>query len=252
VSVGWSDRVWKHTKASGSRLLVLLAIADNADEATGIAWPSVGYLSRKTRITERAVQRSIQWLHHAAELSIQPRSGSSNRYRLEVGRGDASDRGVKLTGVTLESPGGDAGDGGGVTLVTPRTVSRTVKEPSKKKETRRTRLPDVFPLTEELRNYAVGKGCKNPERTFEAFTTHYRGNGKTQLDWVATFRTWVLGAHGGPDWKACGCQPRAFPGQPAPGSGQAALDAKRAATDLRVAEDQKRYAENLRRLEAAR
>lgn len=243
MSVGWSDRVWKHATVGGSRLLVLLALADNADEATGLAWPSLAYLAKKTRKDERWVQRCIRDLERAGELHTERRDGRSSHYYLTVG-GVAHAPGVtKQGGVVISPPRGGHMTGGGVVISPPRTVSRTVKEPSKKKETpRRAQLPDVFPLTEELRNYAVGKGCKNPERTFEAFVTYHRGRGSVQLDWVAAFRAWVLGAHGGPDWKACGCQPRAFPGQPAPGAGQAALDEKRRRSDLRDQEDQARRA----------
>jgi hypothetical protein len=87
------------------------------------------------------------------------------------------------------------------------------KAREEKETPRRTRLPEIFPLTDALRTYCEAKGCRAPARTHEAFVTYYRGSGKAQLDWPATFRAWVLGAHGGPAWKACGCTPPPRAGQ---------------------------------------
>jgi hypothetical protein len=216
MSLAWSERAWKHSRAKGSCLLVLLAVADNADEATGMAWPSIPYLARKVRLVERAVQYNLRRLVTLGELAIEEREGHSSRYRLTLPRGEAPFRGAKDAGVNVGAPGGASpctgGDEptctGGVNVGAPRTVSEpsvgTVKEP-KSARARATPLPADWKLTEERRHYAVGKGCRNPPRLCESFTAHYRGNGKTQADWDATWRQWVLGAHGGPEWKACGC-----------------------------------------------
>lgn len=240
----------------------LVALADHADDDGGNVYPGQQLLARKVGVSVRAVRDQLHELETRGYLLPERRrtAHGTRPYRLNVALlPDGADR--KPTADRQKLPTGSPAPVSNESTGSPASVDRkptadkpsvTVSKKQPRETPRRTRLPDLFPLTEELRRYCVAKGCRSPERTHEAFVTFYRGSGKPQLDWIATFHTWVLGAHGGPDWKACGCQPRAFPGQPAPGSGQAALDAKRAASDLRVAEDQKRYAENLRRLEAAR
>lgn len=53
------SQVWKLRDLPHSAKLVLLKIGDNANEVTGIAWPSVGYLAEHCCMSERTVQRAI-------------------------------------------------------------------------------------------------------------------------------------------------------------------------------------------------
>lgn len=69
MSVRASNAVWQHTEAAHSALVVMLAIADNADDH-GIAWPSVKTIARKGRLTERAIQLAIRSLVAAGELLV--------------------------------------------------------------------------------------------------------------------------------------------------------------------------------------
>ena len=59
MSVEVMTDVWKYSKASGSDLLVLVAIADMADDETRECWPSIGYLARKCRIKDEHHVRTI-------------------------------------------------------------------------------------------------------------------------------------------------------------------------------------------------
>jgi hypothetical protein len=58
VSIRAINRAWENSAAQGSDLLVLLALADFADER-GKAWPSNATLARKARVCERQVRMSI-------------------------------------------------------------------------------------------------------------------------------------------------------------------------------------------------
>ena len=58
MSIKWSGMVWHNSQQTGSGLLVLLAIADHAND-DGICWPSVARLARMARVSERQCQRLI-------------------------------------------------------------------------------------------------------------------------------------------------------------------------------------------------
>ena len=74
--------VWDHSMSEGTDRLVLLALADSADD-NGSCWPSVLTLARKTRVSERTVRRSIRTLEALGELHTVLGSGTtSNRYRI--------------------------------------------------------------------------------------------------------------------------------------------------------------------------
>lgn len=72
MSVKILNDVWQHSTHKGSALLLLLAIADHADD-NGIAYPSVPHLARKTRMTERNVQHALRRLVRSGDLTISPR-----------------------------------------------------------------------------------------------------------------------------------------------------------------------------------
>ena len=63
-------------------------------------------------------------------------------------------------------------------------------------ERKRSRtIPDDFVLTEEMRQWCIdGKVVSDPEQEFAKFCDYWRGNGKTKLDWVATWRNWMRNA----------------------------------------------------------
>jgi len=158
MSVRAISMVWERSAQAGSRLLLMLAIADYAKDNGGGAYPSIGTLARKARMSERNCQRMIGHLLDAGELTIAYKAGphGANIYAIQLpdpgasetlfaGNSDADPRDISVTGdagatrhgrhpgtgVTPApaSGGGDAGVVGGVTPASPNT-SRTVKEPS--------------------------------------------------------------------------------------------------------------------------
>jgi len=74
--------VWEHSPVGGSERLVLLAIADCADDEGRNAWPSVATLARKCRVDARTVQRIIRRLAAGGHLAMTGCAGGrgSNRY----------------------------------------------------------------------------------------------------------------------------------------------------------------------------
>ena len=87
MSVKVMTAVWDHSRAKGSALLLLLAIADNANDY-GLAWPGIETLAQRTRIGKRATIKQLEKLEKTGELMIYRRSGQHNHYILNVNATD--------------------------------------------------------------------------------------------------------------------------------------------------------------------
>jgi hypothetical protein len=114
LSVRVLNLVWTRSTHKGSELLLLLAIADNADDE-GFAFPGIPLLAAKTRLTPRAVQYAMRKILACdnPELVVveRGRKGKSNRYRLMTktlrAKADALDEtdgriGRKMTSLTTK------------------------------------------------------------------------------------------------------------------------------------------------------
>jgi hypothetical protein len=86
MSVYVSSAVWKHSKAKGGALLVLLAIADVASH-DGAGYIAVSSLARQTRLTVRQVYNVLLSLESMEEIEAYTRGGKDNMnlYWVKVG-----------------------------------------------------------------------------------------------------------------------------------------------------------------------
>lgn len=86
MSIEIMTRVWKQSKQGGSQLLLLLAIADNANDG-GFAWPGQEYLAKKIRMSTKSIPRLTKKLQEAGELFIHGRAdqGKVTQYIVVVG-----------------------------------------------------------------------------------------------------------------------------------------------------------------------
>lgn len=122
MSVKQMTKVWEWSKADGACLLVMLALADHADD-DGFCYPGVERIARKCRISGRSVQRHLKEMSEKGELRIESgrgvtvQGGATNRYRIIVSNGEqtqATQRGDRLTpGVNSDeavTPGAESGD----------------------------------------------------------------------------------------------------------------------------------------------
>lgn len=92
--------VWECSGASGSDLLVLLALADFCDDA-GEAFPRIDTLCAKTRLSRRAVQRSVAALVELGEVVVVESGvgrGNRPRYALPHAAGYPQDTPEKVSG----------------------------------------------------------------------------------------------------------------------------------------------------------
>jgi hypothetical protein len=69
MSIKAMNAVFEHSEARLGSRLVLLAIADNADDF-GVAWPGVKRLALKAKMSERAVQYALEDLRQLGELIV--------------------------------------------------------------------------------------------------------------------------------------------------------------------------------------
>jgi DNA-binding MarR family transcriptional regulator len=79
MSVRIMADVWARSTQSGGKLLVLLALADNADDERRHAWPSVETLAKKARLSPRQVKRVLTELVAAGELEVVREGGGRGK-----------------------------------------------------------------------------------------------------------------------------------------------------------------------------
>lgn len=89
MSIAALATVWDHSNASGSRLLVMLALADSASEE-GYCWPSIEHAMRKARLQKKAFLRAIDDLVATGEIEVwkyrsKGKGPERNAYQITVG-----------------------------------------------------------------------------------------------------------------------------------------------------------------------
>jgi Helix-turn-helix domain len=91
------NRVWEHAEYKESTLLILLALADFADD-NGICWPEVPTLAAKARVSDRRAIDIIQALEKDGAIVYQRGGGRGKRslYGVLVGLTDEQQERVKL------------------------------------------------------------------------------------------------------------------------------------------------------------
>lgn len=107
--------VWEHSRAKGSGLLVLLAIADFANDS-GVAWPSIDTIAKKARTGVRRTQDLVKELESLGELQVsyQKARFGCNLYtvqKLHLPRKDSTPQSLQ-EGCNVESP--DCTPGGAI------------------------------------------------------------------------------------------------------------------------------------------
>jgi hypothetical protein len=123
MSIRVMSQVWEESEHSGGKLLVLLALADAANDE-GICWPSIATLALKSRMSERNVQRLLRELELSGEIKtytggfLEGKRRANTYHVLPQGRQN----------VTPDESGAE-GDNLGTERVTP-TSPQPSKEPS--------------------------------------------------------------------------------------------------------------------------
>ena len=192
MSVHISSAVWSHSNSSGSTLLVLISMADQANDE-GWCWPSVGNIAKRCRLAERSIQYHLRELEEMGEIESQARPGRSTVYRVLVTNGGEA----RFTGANTAPPqhiaqGGATNGTPVVQPVAPRNVSessRTINGP------RKTTLPANWQPNEEHRQRAEELGL-DLDTQVELFRAHAESTDRRMNRWGAAFTTWLIKAEG--------------------------------------------------------
>lgn len=88
MSIKVMTAVWEHAPFKGGKLLILLALADFANER-GICWPSIPTLAKKARLTGRQAFAIIAELERKKAITIDHGTGphGCNTYRVNFLQG---------------------------------------------------------------------------------------------------------------------------------------------------------------------
>jgi hypothetical protein len=85
MSIKFSRLVLDRSQSKGTDLLVLLVLADYANES-GISWPSVSTLAKTCRMTPRNLNLRLANLREIGEVEVAQNAGQagSNLYRIAI------------------------------------------------------------------------------------------------------------------------------------------------------------------------
>ena len=216
MSVRTMARVWANSKWGDTRLLMMLAIADFADD-DGNAYPAVGTLAEKCRMTSRNANHLLATLRESGELEIRLNEGpkGTNRYRIVLPGFEGAKRSAPAKSPKPPKPTSPPTPEAGFTpeaSFTLKPVARTPEagsskppkptsdepsvnhhEPPERVRATRARvaskvpLPPNFEISESVQRWADKKGFGNLPEHVEAFKLKAAAKGYVYSDWDAGF-----------------------------------------------------------------
>lgn len=218
MSVRTMAKVWEHSQHGGTDLLMLLAIADFADDQ-GNAYPSVPTLAEKCRMKPRNAQVILGSLRKSGELQVKPNEGprGTNLYRITlVSQGVHSNAPLQSTAPLHSSAQRGAKEcAEGVHSNAPEPSLNHQEPPVRAKRSRRSGVEQTFDAWRaELRTkgtnlhdafeegglhaYMDKVGLTGDFRfvAWEWFKHKHKGNPKTQKSWPQTFLNYVRNNYG--------------------------------------------------------
>lgn len=196
MSIKVMSAVWECDALDASERLVMLSLADHADDA-GRCYPSVARLCRRTSMSDRGVQKVIARLVARGFIAIRPNAGQggANLYTVTATpepRSPPNDVHPRTTFAPPPNP----------VRITPEPgspkPSGTIKEPSIEAAPRRRRKPEVpipegwVPNEKNLED-ARKRNLTDAEIRHEAsqFRDKHLAKGSLFRDWDAAWRTWL-------------------------------------------------------------
>ena len=183
---------------------VLLCLCDNAND-DGVCWPSIGRIAWKLECSEDTVQRAIKNLKALGVVTVIPREGHSNVYRVDLSVLPEKDP-YQPSGQTppqnATPPQNDPHRGmqnAGDTPPQNATQNRQENlqpEPSivvATKTKRASRIEEPFGIDDATMNWAFSEGFtfQDVAREKDKFVDYHAAKGSTFVDWQRAFKNWL-------------------------------------------------------------
>lgn len=210
MSIRVMSQVWANSRHKGSALIMLLAIADFADD-DGYAYPAVETLASKSRMSERNTRYVLETLTRSGELLVEHGTGPKgcNRYRVQISPNmELFAEGAKIAPPEAErSEGRQSSVKRGATAIAPEPL-RTTREPSVGARPR----PGVnYEPSESVKAWSRHQGFEAYLDLHVAYFRNYCANQrrKPYTDIDAAFRNCVLGDFGNVRFQAKQAERRA-------------------------------------------
>lgn len=205
--------VFDHSQAVGNDRVVLLVLADVANEDHGHrAWYSISTVARKAHISERTAQRSLKALCELGELveespTMEDIAAFRPDRRPRVYRMTFAARGDNLTPGESDERGDNPGATGcqnasdGVTDRAPRgdTVVTQYQKNARRTQVRAKRLPSEAPLTPEcFAEFVADSGWPESfiEHEWRKFCVWAEAKDERYADTEAGFALWLSRSKG--------------------------------------------------------
>lgn len=224
MSVRVMARIWEHSRASGTTLLMGLGIGDFSDD-NGYCYPSIGTLAEKCRVSPRQAIRLIEELEASGELEVKKgcgpavRGGRLNLFRIRLENLNAGkavspvsplSEVASAQDVTSMEESGVTGDMKGVSSMSPKPSVNHQKPSVRAKrssaeqsfeawyETTMATNPDLFAKDDPLFKYLerVGLSYEFFQVAWYWFKQKYLESEKRQKDWPKTLLNSVRNNYG--------------------------------------------------------
>lgn len=193
---------------------VLFVLVLRTNNETGECWPSLTTIAQDAGVSRSTAQAALADLISRGLLAKEQRQhAESNVYRLQVYREPVyreSVQGVPRAGIEVyrergagvpaagpdllsDLPNGTAHSALALASVEPVAgLGESKKKPESKKRKHGTSVPASDAPVEEIKDWCAKWEIPHPDSDPEVskFVDHFRANGKTMLDWTATWRNW--------------------------------------------------------------
>jgi hypothetical protein len=183
VSIKLMSLVWDLDLAAGEKL-VLLALADQANDEGVQCWPSVATIGKRSGQGERTVRRILRQLEDAGHITSLPRSGTSSQYHVHPGQIGTPAK-LAPRPKTTDTPAKLAPK-------TPRTIKTKNTQDAREHELPENWEPVPFGEGSECRKIIDGWPPGELEIQIEHFRALHEAKGDKFKNWQAAWKTWAL------------------------------------------------------------
>jgi hypothetical protein len=197
--------VWKAVGLLTNRKMVLLKLADHADDEGGSCWPSVGRIAHECGLSERTVQTILAEFRGEQIIVVEGNaaggSGRSRLYRINVERAQElhplepyrAGKGCNSYAPFDDEKGATESAKGCSSFAPKPSVTIKQNRQGERARARRTRIAPDWQPDIETTIWAQQRGFTDDEigRERARFEDSARAHGRLYVDWQAAFRNWL-------------------------------------------------------------